>query len=109
MFYRLFTGVEAEWKVQCQDMDDIITNPTQHENCKVSSMRLRSINLPTLVSLLRIVLASPTFKGTGNNDHGAKPGSSDFWTKLIISIGLVLAGGVFAGSVYIIWKSNSCL
>lgn len=73
---------------------------------QVTSMRLRSINLPTLVSLLRIVLASPTFKGTGNNDHGAKPGSPDFWTKLIISIGLVLAGGVFAGSVYFIWYSN---
>ena len=70
-------------------------------------MRLRSVNLPTLVSLLRIVLASPTFKRTGNNEQGAKPGSSDFWTKVIISIGLVLAGGVFAGSVYITPGSNS--
>lgn len=65
-------------------------------------MRRVTINLPTLVSLLRIARASPVFSLRGNNG-GAHPGSPDFWTKLIISIGLVLAGGVFAGSVAFIW------
>lgn len=31
------------------------------------------------------------------NEEGEPPGSSSFWYKLIISIGLVLLGGVFAG------------
>ncbi|KAF5312205.1 hypothetical protein D9619_003720 [Psilocybe cf. subviscida] len=56
--------------------------------------------LPTMLALLRGALATPylraRFVPTGEPD-AAEPGSSEFWWKLIISIGLVLAGGVFAG------------
>ncbi|KAH9927409.1 uncharacterized protein BXZ73DRAFT_48824 [Epithele typhae] len=31
------------------------------------------------------------------DEHGEEPGSPEFWYKLVVSIGLVLAGGVFAG------------
>jgi type IV secretory pathway TrbF-like protein len=66
-------------------------------------MRRLPFTSPTLVSLLRLVLASPAFtlKGAENNRQGAEYGSSDFWMKLVISVGLVLAGGVFAGLVWI--------
>jgi len=30
-------------------------------------------------------------------EHPHPPGSQEFWTKLVISVILVLAGGVFAG------------
>lgn len=56
------------------------------------------------VSRIASVYASPTIstlsgvEGAGNEPE-EKPGSSGFWLKLVISCGLVLAGGVFAGCV----------
>lgn len=53
--------------------------------------------------LLRTALASPfaltntTHVPTGGKE--APKGSPEFWWKLTISMGLVLAGGVFAGYV----------
>ena len=65
-------------------------------------------NLPTLIFLLRTTLASPYFR---NNvpveEPPAEPGSPDFWTKLLVSVGLVLAGGVFAGFVFGIYDRSS--
>jgi len=57
-------------------------------------------NLPTLLFLLRVAFASPYSKlrtAQIAEEGPADPGSSEFWTKLTLSIGLVLLGGVFAG------------
>ena len=53
----------------------------------------------TLIFLIRVAVASPfvRYVSIGHNENHTAPGSSEFWTKLVISIGLVLAGGVFAG------------
>ncbi|KZT24395.1 DUF21-domain-containing protein [Neolentinus lepideus HHB14362 ss-1] len=48
------------------------------------------------ISLLEIVVASP-LGPDGEEEHHAPTGSPAFWYKLMISIALVLAGGVFAG------------
>lgn len=57
--------------------------------------------LPTLLFLLRAALATPFSKILNTNDPvegpPAEPGSTEFWSKMLISTGLVLAGGVFAG------------
>ncbi|KAF8168559.1 hypothetical protein B0H34DRAFT_64283 [Crassisporium funariophilum] len=59
---------------------------------------MRRFNLPTLVLLLRTAFASPYLKrSVPDHEPPAEPGSSEFWSKLFISIALVLAGGVFAG------------
>jgi len=64
-------------------------------------MKLRA---PTLIALLHAVSASPHYTAHNGKKHrtghpGAEPGSEEFWYHLIVSIFLVLAGGVFAGSV----------
>jgi metal transporter CNNM len=65
----------------------------------------------TLVVLLmsRLALASPIFRVTDRDgptfDSTYKlpiPGSKEFWYKIIISMALVLAGGVFSGYVRLI-------
>ncbi|KJA20892.1 hypothetical protein HYPSUDRAFT_42714 [Hypholoma sublateritium FD-334 SS-4] len=55
--------------------------------------------LPTFLFLLRTVFASPylRLKTVPGEVEPAHPGSSEFWTKLVVSVVLVLAGGVFAG------------
>ena len=74
---------------------------------------MRRSNLPTLVFLIRSAMASPYLKRmvgitttttTGLNEMtttttlaSAEHGSSEFLSKLVISVFLVLAGGVFAG------------
>lgn len=63
----------------------------------------------TLLFLLRTALASPQYFGSGEHvplkHPGAEPGSPEFWEKLIVSSILVLAGGVFAGWVYVTWAT----
>ena len=47
-----------------------------------------------------IVSASPAaivHAAGASDEKGEPPGSSAFWYKLIVSVGLVLLGGVFAG------------
>ena len=68
-----------------------------------------------LVSLCRAlfklgsVYASPTVHSVKDHVamleedvHGETPGSTAFWIKLLVSCLLVLAGGVFAGSVFLL-------
>ncbi|KAI0324347.1 DUF21-domain-containing protein [Cubamyces sp. BRFM 1775] len=64
--------------------------------------RLRTL-LPLTLSLLRTSRAVPTVFSLlvpaepSEDAPGEPPGSPEFWYKLIVSIVLVLAGGVFAG------------
>ena len=55
--------------------------------------------LPVVLFLLRAVFATPylRLKNVPVEVEPAHPGSSEFWTKLFVSVVLVLAGGVFAG------------
>ncbi|KAI0735771.1 hypothetical protein C8Q76DRAFT_853940 [Earliella scabrosa] len=60
--------------------------------------------LPVLLSLLAPANAFPTLHSLfttttipETEEPGEEPGSPEFWYKLIVSVGLVLAGGVFAG------------
>ncbi|KAF8190067.1 hypothetical protein BJ912DRAFT_965635 [Pholiota molesta] len=55
--------------------------------------------LHTTLFLLRTVLASPhlRLKNAPIEVEPTKPGSSEFYSKIIVSMVLVLAGGVFAG------------
>ncbi|OCH94191.1 DUF21-domain-containing protein [Obba rivulosa] len=46
--------------------------------------------------MFSVVATSPSLLSTAPH-HGEPVGSETFWYKLVISIGLVLAGGVFAG------------
>ena len=67
-------------------------------------------NLPTLIFLLRTTFASPYFRNNAPIEElPAEPGSSEFWTKLLVSVGLVLAGGVFAGFVVAFYDRSSLL
>ncbi|KZT09046.1 DUF21-domain-containing protein [Laetiporus sulphureus 93-53] len=53
-----------------------------------------------LLHATQLIHASPTTTyevPLGNEAFGEEPGPSEFWYKLIVSIALVLAGGVFAG------------
>ncbi|RPD59499.1 DUF21-domain-containing protein [Lentinus tigrinus ALCF2SS1-6] len=57
---------------------------------------------PFLLALVSPAHAFPTIysllaHAPEADDPGEEPGSPEFWYKLIVSIGLVLAGGVFAG------------
>ncbi|EDR04809.1 uncharacterized protein LACBIDRAFT_304068 [Laccaria bicolor S238N-H82] len=56
-------------------------------------------SLPAILFLIRTALASPYLARVRSQvgDDKAEPGSSEFWSKLLISTALVLAGGVFAG------------
>ena len=66
-------------------------------------MKLRS---STIMFLLRTVLASPFRRAMQHHspDIPSTPeGSPEFWLKLMISMCLVLAGGVFAGWICIFW------
>ncbi|KAH9891187.1 hypothetical protein C8Q73DRAFT_792624 [Cubamyces lactineus] len=64
--------------------------------------RLRFL-LPLTLSLLRTSRAVPTVFSLllpaepADDGPGETPGSPEFWYKLVVSIALVLAGGVFAG------------
>ena len=64
----------------------------------ITIMKLRA---PSLVVLLRAVHAStPLTKSSGKHKTGhpgAEPWSPDFWYHVVVSIVLVLAGGIFAG------------
>ncbi|KAF4623114.1 hypothetical protein D9613_001352 [Agrocybe pediades] len=62
------------------------------------------LSAPTLIALVRVVSASPHYHALRHSGKkhrtghpGAEPGSEEFWYHLIVSIFLVLAGGVFAG------------
>lgn len=67
-------------------------------NQTISLLNLMRSNLPALIFLLRAALASPYIrKNVPIDTEPVKPGSSEFWSKVIISVLLVLAGGVFAG------------
>jgi len=61
--------------------------------------------LPAILFLIRTALASPYLGRVRSQvgDDEAEPGSPEFWSKLLISTALVLAGGVFAGYVYF-WR-----
>lgn len=63
-------------------------------------MKLRS---STILFLLHKALASPFVFTNSGHAPTEKPGvprdSPEFWYKLFICMGLVLAGGVFAGYV----------
>jgi len=50
-----------------------------------------------LLTRLTFVLASPYYKYHQADDDTPELESPEFWTHIIVSIGLVLAGGVFAG------------
>lgn len=59
---------------------------------------------PLFLLLIRFAFASPLFSGReGPNFHSTNerlvPESPEFWYKIVISMALVLAGGVFAGYV----------
>lgn len=70
---------------------------------------MRRSNLPTLVFLIRSAMASPFLRRMVGITTGLdkttmmttlaseRHGSSEFLSKLVISVFLVLAGGVFAG------------
>jgi len=72
----------------------------QEQVLRTTSFNSMRSSLPTLVFLLRAALASPYARRTiPVEEPPARPGSEEFYTKLLISAGLVLAGGVFAGCV----------
>ncbi|RDB19520.1 Protein MAM3 [Hypsizygus marmoreus] len=54
---------------------------------------------PMVLLLARAVFASPLFRIQAANRRHELPevGSPEYWSKIVISAGLVLAGGVFAG------------
>jgi len=66
---------------------------------------MRSLLIPLLLSYVRTVLGVPFVKdairavvfATTRDDDTPKPGSAEFWYHIVISVFLVLAGGVFAG------------
>ena len=57
--------------------------------------------LPIISAFSSLVHASPAALDP-SDEPGEQPGSPEFWYKLVISIGLVLAGGVFAGYVLVV-------
>ena len=66
---------------------------------------MRSLLIPLLLSYVRTVLGVPFVKdairavvfATARDDDTPEFGSAEFWYHIVISIFLVLAGGVFAG------------
>ncbi|PPQ98287.1 LOW QUALITY PROTEIN: hypothetical protein CVT26_013511 [Gymnopilus dilepis] len=89
--------------------EEIVDETDQYQDNQTKNKARRSVtgtlmrglmryNFPILVFLLRAALASPHIRSNVSVDaEPAKPGSSEFWTKVVISVLLVLAGGVFAG------------
>lgn len=64
----------------------------------------RRVTEVAVVPLLRLLWnlalanASPMLTlAAADDEPDEKPGSAGFWVKLLVSIGLVLSGGVFAG------------
>ena len=68
-----------------------------------SLYRMRILLAPLLFSYIRTVLGVPFVKDairtvvSAARPKAPPPGSADFWFHIVISIFLVLAGGVFAG------------
>jgi len=93
--YRLIPN-SGEPPIACSGMPHV-TGVFKGTNLR---MKLRS---PTIMFLLRTVLALP-FRHTIQHHPSDIPvspeGSPEFWLKLMISMGLVLAGGVFAGCIF---------
>ncbi len=56
--------------------------------------------LPLVLSAANSLGLASEYMAVTKGHHGEPPGSRAFWYKVILSIGLVLAGGVFAGSVF---------
>ena len=73
-----------------------------------SLLSFLQMTLPTLLFLTRAALASPYLKRMVFDEQLTEPGSPEIWSKLIISVFLVLAGGVFAGCV-LLKKTRSVL
>lgn len=65
---------------------------------------MRSISLFYLIRPVALAFAVP-FTSLATKDHAdpdepdVEPGSPDFWFHIIVSAGLVVLGGVFAGYV----------
>ncbi|KAK7688001.1 hypothetical protein QCA50_008371 [Cerrena zonata] len=54
--------------------------------------------IPLITSAVRYANGSPySVLNAPHKEHGEAPGSPEFWSKVLLSIGLVLLGGVFAG------------
>ena len=67
---------------------------------------MRFLLAPLLLSYSRTVLGVPfvrdairnvVFASIPRNDGVPEPGSAEFWFHMVISVFLVLAGGVFSG------------
>ena len=70
-------------------------------SCRNWTIIIMKLKILTLVLLLRAVIASPYFDNRDETGQpGIEKGSPEFWYHLIVSVFLVLAGGVFAGWVY---------
>lgn len=60
--------------------------------------------IPLIASAVRYANASPysVFNNVPTPDvEGESPDSAEFWYKVVLSIGLVLLGGVFAGYAFV--------
>lgn len=55
----------------------------------------------SVLLLVRAVFATPLFTMAKGHREVPERGSSEFWYRLAISAALVLAGGVFAGCVFL--------
>ena len=67
--------------------------------------------LSVLLPLFSPVHASPSLLvnlPAGSDEPGKEPGSPEFWYRVIISVGLVLLGGVFAGYAPFICGLSLC-
>ena len=59
--------------------------------------------IPLITSAVRYANGSPytIFNAVPTEEEGEGPDSAEFWYKVLLSVGLVLLGGVFAGYVYV--------
>lgn len=78
---------------------------TGQSHSRTAAMRLPAALLSFAVSLAHASPAPSLHEGPPDQSGGL----SAFWYKLIVSIGLVLLGGVFAGSVHPTVRIVSCL
>ena len=71
----------------------------------LSTNLMTKLKLPTLIFLLRVVVASPYYQISEHKHKtghpGVERGSPEFWYHLIASVFLVLAGGVSSGCVHL--------